>query len=196
MEEPTSFIPRQHLDYPDMTMFQMVERNAVTHPQAIAYEFFSKKTDYKTFVSRIERAARAFAAAGIRRDDVVTICLPNIPQALICFYALDRLGAVANMVHPLSAQKEISFYLNFSGRGQSAMPRLRQPPSDMPGKKAYGLDLARTFSRTPRLRGRSFPRSVLLKKEALVPKTSGRSWKIRPRSAGIRRRFGEQQINP
>ena len=114
MEEPTSFIPRQHLDYPDMTMFQMVERNAVTHPQAIAYEFFSKKTDYKTFVSRIERAARAFAAAGIRRDDVVTICLPNIPQALICFYALDRLGAVANMVHPLSAQKEISFYLNFS----------------------------------------------------------------------------------
>ena len=41
----------------------------------------------------------------------MTICLPNIPQALDCFYAVNRMGAVANMVHPLSAQSEIVYYL-------------------------------------------------------------------------------------
>ena len=95
-------------------MFEMIGQNAVDFPDAIAYEFYNKKTTYRDFVSHISRAARAFTAAGIHRDDVVTICLPNIPQALVCFYALDRIGAVANMVHPLSAQFEISFYLNIS----------------------------------------------------------------------------------
>jgi long-chain acyl-CoA synthetase len=50
----------------------------------------------------------------IGRGDAVTICMPNTPQALDCFYALSRIGAVANMVHPLSARNEISFYLNLS----------------------------------------------------------------------------------
>ena len=52
---------------------------------------------------------------GIAPGDKVTICLPNVPQALDCFYALNRIGAVANMIHPLSACTEISFYLNYSG---------------------------------------------------------------------------------
>ena len=40
--------------------------------------------------------------------------MPNTPQALDCFYALNRIGAIPNMIHPLSAAKEITFYLNFS----------------------------------------------------------------------------------
>lgn len=105
---------RDHLEYPALTMFQMVERIAEKYPAEPAYEFYGRKTSYRAFVRRIERAARAFWAMGVRRDDVVTICLPNIPQALDCFYALNRIGAIANMVHPLSAQNEISFYLNLS----------------------------------------------------------------------------------
>lgn len=104
-----------HLTYPELTMFQMVERVAQHSPDAPAYEFYGRQVSYSAFVQRIQRAARAFTAMGIGKGDVVTICLPNIPQALDCFYALSRIGAVANMVHPLSAQNEISFYLNFSG---------------------------------------------------------------------------------
>lgn len=104
-----------HLTYPELTMFQMVERVAQRSPDAPAYEFYGRQVSYSAFVQRIQRAARAFTAMGIGKGDVVTICLPNIPQALDCFYALSRIGAVANMVHPLSAQNEISFYLNFSG---------------------------------------------------------------------------------
>ena len=105
---------REHRDYPKLTMFQMVERMADAYPNYPAYEFYGRKTTYKQFVNRIERAARAFRASGIRRGDAVTICMPNTPQALDCFYALNRIGAICNMVHPLSAQKEITFYLDFS----------------------------------------------------------------------------------
>ncbi|MCQ2771415.1 MAG: acyl--CoA ligase [Clostridia bacterium] len=103
-----------HIDYPEITMYQMVEDIAKKNPKAIAYEFFGSKTAFKTFVDDINQAARAFIAAGIKSGDAVTICMPNTPQAMTCFYALNRVGAVANMVHPQSAQNEISFYLNIS----------------------------------------------------------------------------------
>ena len=108
------FVQRDHLEYPQLTMFQMIERIAKQYPEEPAYEFYGKKTPYRSFLQKIEQAARAFWSAGIRRGDAVTICLPNIPQAIVCFYALNRIGAVSNMVHPLSARNEIIFYLNIS----------------------------------------------------------------------------------
>ncbi|MBD5549726.1 MAG: acyl--CoA ligase [Lachnospiraceae bacterium] len=105
---------KSHLEYPELTMFQMVSRIADQYPGEPAYEFYGRKTTYKEFILRIERAARAFLAMGIGNGDVVTVCMPNVPQALDCFYALNRIGAVANMIHPLSARSEISFYLNIS----------------------------------------------------------------------------------
>ena len=103
------------LDYPQKTMFQMVCDAARRHPDHTAYVFMGKKTSYQEFMARIDAAARGLYNLGIRRGDRVTICMANTPQALDCFYALNRIGAVPNMIHPLSAAQEIAFYLNFSG---------------------------------------------------------------------------------
>ena len=103
-----------HLDYPNKTIYQIVRDTAKAHPNGIAYEFMGKETSYARFMERIERTARALVALGIEKGDRVTICMPNTPQALDTFYALNRIGAVSNMIHPLSAPVEIAFYLNFS----------------------------------------------------------------------------------
>ena len=112
--EKAPFKQRAHLEYPELTMYQMVARIAERFPDYPAYEFYGKKTMYRSFLQQIDQAARAFAAAGIGKGDAVTICMPNTPQALVCFYAINRISAIANMVHPQSAQNEITFYLNFS----------------------------------------------------------------------------------
>lgn len=109
-----AYVPKDHLEYPNKTMFQMVQDIARQYSNEPAFEFYGTKTSYSRFIRRIEKAARAFTAMGIGNGDVVTICMPNVPQMLDCFYALNRIGAVANMIHPLSAQKEISFYLGLS----------------------------------------------------------------------------------
>lgn len=103
-----------HLDYPKKTIYQIVRDAARQHPDLVAYEFMGKETSYARFMSRIDRTARALIALGIGKGDRVTICMPNTPQALDTFYALNRIGAVSNMIHPLSAPAEIAFYLNFS----------------------------------------------------------------------------------
>lgn len=102
------------LDYPHKTMYEMVADAARRYPENIAYQFMGKKTTYSEFLRRIEAAAKGLYHLGIRKSDRVTICMANTPQALDCFYGLNRLGAIPNMIHPLSAPQEIAFYLNFS----------------------------------------------------------------------------------
>ena len=103
-----------HLDYPDASIYEMILRASEKWPDNIAYIFQGKKTTYSAFARRIDAAAKGLYSMGIRRGDRVTICMPNSPQALDCFYGLNRIGAIANMIHPLSAAGEIAFYLNFS----------------------------------------------------------------------------------
>ena len=102
------------LDYPHKTMYQLLSQTARQYPDYIAYVFQGKKTTYAQFMKRIDAAAKGLYTMGIRKGDRVTICMANTPQALDCFYALNRIGAIPNMIHPLSAAEEIAFYLNFS----------------------------------------------------------------------------------
>ncbi len=103
-----------NLNYPNRTMYQLLSATARQYPDNIAYIFMGKETTYPAFLQRIEAAAKGLYAMGIRKGDKVTICMPNSPQALDCFYGLNRIGAIPNMIHPLSAAKEIAHYLNFS----------------------------------------------------------------------------------
>ena len=102
------------INYPRITMYQLVAQTAKRVPGLCAYEFMNRKTSFSAFLRRVDRAAAALYALGIRKGERVTICMPNTPQAVDCFYALSRIGAVSNMVHPLSATEEITFYLNLS----------------------------------------------------------------------------------
>ena len=103
-----------HLDYPDDSMVDLVEKTARRYPELYAYEFMGQNVTYTQFVDEIHACAKALKTLGIKEDDRVTICLPNTPQAIIFFYALNLIGALSNMIHPLSSEKEIEFYLNDS----------------------------------------------------------------------------------
>ena len=103
-----------HLTYPKESLYGMVRKAAEKFPKNYAYEFMGKKTTYAEFIRRIDETAKAYLALGIGKGDHVTICMPNCPQAVDSFYALNRIGAISNMIHPLSAAGEIRHYLDFS----------------------------------------------------------------------------------
>lgn len=103
-----------HLDYFEGSMFDKVADIAAQYPNNVAFDFMGKSTTYKEMIREIERCAKALKTIGVREGDRVTIAMPNCPQAIYMFYAVNLVGAVANMIHPLSAEKEIEFYLNES----------------------------------------------------------------------------------
>ena len=104
-----------HLDYFEGSMFEMLEQVARTYPNHAAFDFMGKRTTYSQLVQKVEQCAKALKTIGIREGDRVTIAMPNCPQAICLFYAVNLVGGIANMIHPLSAEKEIEFYLNESG---------------------------------------------------------------------------------
>ncbi len=95
------------LAYPDATMFGVLHAQAERLPGATALIFLGSRMSFADVDGRIIRMSRGFSAEGIRPGDRVLVCLPNVPQAVISFYALNRLGALPVMIHPLSAPTEI-----------------------------------------------------------------------------------------
>ena len=100
-----------HLDYPDISMYQALVNSAEKAPNQDAICFQGKNTNFGKLKTEIDTVAKAFSSLGIREGDVVTICMPNIPQTVMCLYAVNSIGAIASMIHPLSATGEIEFYL-------------------------------------------------------------------------------------
>ena len=101
-----------HLDYPDKMMHEMVYETVMKYPHNGALQYYGKTLSYKKFYDKIETCAKALKANGVEEGERVTICMPNTPEAIIMFYAINMAGAVASMIHPLSSENEIEFYMD------------------------------------------------------------------------------------
>lgn len=83
-----------------MTLYESFEQCAKKNPQKIAMVFYGGKITFSRLLSLVNRAARGLSEY-VKKDDVVTLCVPNSPSAAIAFYAVNKLGGIANLVHPL-----------------------------------------------------------------------------------------------
>lgn len=104
-----------HLEYPKDSMSGVVLATAEKYPSLPALSYMGRIIPYSLLEKNIKITAKAFASIGIKEGDTVTVCLPNVPQAIYCLYALNHIGAIASMIHPLSAESEIEFYLRTAG---------------------------------------------------------------------------------
>ncbi|MBQ7405239.1 MAG: AMP-binding protein [Candidatus Methanomethylophilaceae archaeon] len=95
-------------------MISLIEKRAQENPDLDAYIFFGKKTSYGRMMDDINQCAKGLKAIGVKKGDRVTVALPNCPQGVTIFYAINMIGAVASMIHPLSSEKEIEFFINDS----------------------------------------------------------------------------------
>ncbi len=102
------------LEYKQGSMWEAVLDVVDAYPDYTSFVFMGKKTKYSDFARQVDDCAKALKNIGVKEGDRVTICMPNCPQGIIMFYAVNVVGAIANMIHPLSAEKEIAFYLNDS----------------------------------------------------------------------------------
>ena len=80
----------------------------------IALNYFENRISYNDFFRHINTCARALREFGVKQGDVVTICMPNTPEAIYVFYACNKIGAVVDIIHPLSSPEQVKFYLNES----------------------------------------------------------------------------------
>lgn len=98
-----------------MPVFSLVDDAASKYPDRIALVFLGTKITYRELASYIDRTAEAFASIGIKKGSVVAIYLPNCPQFIMAFYALQKLGAIPTAVSFLYTPREMKEQLSNSG---------------------------------------------------------------------------------
>lgn len=85
---------------PKCTIYELLWENNKSHLGDIALNYYGQKFTYQQFFMHIEQTAKAFSALGTKSKDIVVMCTVNTPETVFALYALNRLGAIANMVDP------------------------------------------------------------------------------------------------
>src|SRR5574341_845996 len=100
------------LQFQDLTLPQWLERAAATHGDRAALVFLNNRISYRELKDQVDRLATALAGMGVGRETRVAIQLPNIPQFVIAYYAIQALGAVAVPTNPTYTPREIEHQWN------------------------------------------------------------------------------------
>lgn len=99
------------LEYPDCAMYELLKDTVLKFPKLPAVYYYGKEISFQTYYKKILQVARSLKEIGVKKGDTVTISMPNTPEALYTIYAVNMIGAVANMIHPLSSENEIEYYV-------------------------------------------------------------------------------------
>ena len=97
---------------PECSVYEFLYNNNKDHLREIAINYFGREITYTELFKNIDITTSALIALGVKEGDIVTVGLPSIPEAIYLVYAINRIGAVANMIHPLAGEQELAFYLN------------------------------------------------------------------------------------
>jgi Acyl-CoA synthetases (AMP-forming)/AMP-acid ligases II len=98
----------EFVEIPDLTMYEMLSDTALKYPNKVVLRYLGAQMTFKKFMVMIDRCAASFTAYGIKEGDSVILSMPNIPNTLMLFYALNKLGARIIMTHPLYSSSELS----------------------------------------------------------------------------------------
>ncbi len=108
-------IPK-NLVYPeDYPIYKFLEESAKNKPNSVATIFFDKKILYHDLWDKVCRFASSLHKLGIEKDDRIGIYLPNCPQFIIAFFAINRLGATIVPFNTQYVDHELEYQINDSG---------------------------------------------------------------------------------
>ncbi|MDE6550933.1 MAG: AMP-binding protein [Clostridia bacterium] len=85
----------------DTSMYGYVLEGLKDVPDKTVFYFKGNKILKSRFLKDVDKFCSILIDFGVERGSVVAVHLPNIPDAAIAFYAINKLGAIANLIHPL-----------------------------------------------------------------------------------------------
>lgn len=97
------------------TMYEGFKESADKRKDAPCFYYYGATLTWNEVSEMIDTCAAAMVACGVKKGDRVTICAPNMPQCIAAIYAVNKIGAVASMLHPLSVKSEAEYAVKLVG---------------------------------------------------------------------------------
>jgi len=99
----------------ESTLYMSLLATSKEFPDRPALIYMNRKITYAELIKDVHRLARGLIERGVKRDDIVSVCLPNIPSVVHLLYAINQIGAIANIVHPLVKRPQMETILMETG---------------------------------------------------------------------------------
>lgn len=77
-----------------------------------ALYYFGKKYSYTDLKEKIAEVEKSFRSLGVKKGDIVSVAIPNGPENVFIFYALNKIGATVNMIDPRIKDEMLTSLLN------------------------------------------------------------------------------------
>jgi long-chain acyl-CoA synthetase len=94
---------------------KMLEETVKNYRKKSALFFEGKEISFEQLDENVNRLANGLRKLGIQKGDRVAMMLPNIPEFVYSFFALQKLGAIAVPFNTMYKGREILHILNDSG---------------------------------------------------------------------------------
>lgn len=99
-------------DIPKMKIYDYLREKNKDNLNFVAINFFGLKITYKELIEQIERVAKALSAIGVKKGDIVVINSVTLPQTVFLLYALNKIGAIADLTDVRTDSNGMKHYLN------------------------------------------------------------------------------------
>ena len=97
------------------TMYQKFKESADIRKDNPCFYYYNNTISWTQAQTMVDECAAAMLANGVQKGDRVIICAPNMPQCICAIYAVNKIGAIASMLHPLSVASEAQYCKNLVG---------------------------------------------------------------------------------
>ena len=104
----------KYIDFPEVPLHGLLEDTAKKYPDHTAIVYFNKTMTYRELDRLSDRFAAALDGLGVKKGDKVAIFLPNIPQFVISYYGIAKIGAIETAISPLYKEREVEHQLSDS----------------------------------------------------------------------------------
>lgn len=92
----------------ELTMYGALKEKALKFPHDLALFYEGKRISFKTLLKRIDKTADIlYNELGVRQNDAIVIAQPNIPETIVLFYAINKIGACSNLIHPFTPFNQV-----------------------------------------------------------------------------------------
>src|SRR5690242_12510469 len=97
-----------------LNLAMILKENAVRIPNKVAVICDEQRIDYQELDRRINRLANTLLSLGVERGQAVTLMLPNIPEFIVAYFAIVKIGAICVPINTLYKEREIEYILSDS----------------------------------------------------------------------------------
>ena len=104
-----------NIDYPEVSLQDLLRKTAKNYPKQIAIVYFNDEITYGELNVLSDQFAAGLLKINIKKGDRVALFLNNIPQFIIAYFGILKIGAVVTTISPLHREREVNYQLINSG---------------------------------------------------------------------------------